>query len=102
MAAKFCVKDGCYEVAVAAARSREHCRTHYNTEVLAGVDLVRFEVTAESSKARVTDARTQVSHGRGSVVELDPAETNIAALVAAGLGKVVPSKPASKPVKSAP
>ncbi|MEO3923010.1 hypothetical protein ABGB07_03890 [Micromonosporaceae bacterium B7E4] len=97
MAAEFCIITGCYEVAVAAARSRKHCRPHYDSEVLAGVELVKFEVTAESPKARVTDARTQVSHGRGSVVELDPAETNIAALVAAGLGKVVPSKPASKP-----
>lgn len=95
-AAKFC-KLGDYQVAIKGARSDEYCRDHYNSEILARVDLVKFEVTAESPKARVTDARTQVSHGRGSVVELDPAETNIAALVAAGLGKVVPSKPASKP-----
>lgn len=87
MPAKFCVMPECYEVAVGAARSRDHCRDHYNSEVLAGVDLIRFEVTAPAG--RVTDARTQTSHGRGAVVELDPAETNIPALVAAGLGKVV-------------
>jgi hypothetical protein len=87
MPAKFCTMDGCHDVAVGAARSRDHCRAHYFSEVLAGVDLVRFEVTAPAG--RVTDARTQVSAGKGSVVELDPAETNIAALVAAGLGKVV-------------
>lgn len=93
MAAQFCAIDGCYEVTIGGARSREHCRGHYNGEVLAKVELVRFEVTA----GRVTDARTQVSHGPGTVVELDPAETNVAALVAAGLGKV-----ATKPAKAEP
>lgn len=97
-AAKFCKLDD-YEVAIKGARSGEYCRSHYNSEILAGVDLVKFEVTAASPMARVTDARTQVSHGRGNVVELDPAETNIAALVAAGLGKVV--KPEPKPAKPA-
>lgn len=100
MGPKFC-KMGDYQPAIKAARSSDYCREHYNSEVLAGVELVRFEVTAESNKARVTDARTQVSHGRGNVVELDPQETNIAALVAAGLGKVVQTKAASKPTPKA-
>lgn len=101
MLPKFCSK-GDYQPAIKAARSNELCRDHYNSEILAGVELVRFEVTAESPKARVTDARTQVSHGRGHVVELDPEETNIAALVAAGLGRVVPAKPAAdKPAAKA-
>lgn len=91
MPAKFCTMPECHDVAVGAARSRDHCRTHYLSEVLAGVDLVRFEVTAAAG--RVTDARTQVSAGKGAVVELDPAETNVAALVAAGLGKVVVAHP---------
>lgn len=92
MPAKFCRVDGCYNVAIGAARSRVHCRPHYNSDVLKGVELVKFEVTAGA----VTDARTQVSHGKGNVVELDPAETNIAALVAGGLGKVVAAKAPAK------
>lgn len=91
MAAEFCVMDGCYEVAIGAARSRKHCRGHYNSEVLADADLIRFEVTADAG--RVTDARTQVSHGKGAIVELDPQETRVAVLVAAGLGRVVTDHP---------
>lgn len=91
MPAKFCV-NGDNNVAVAGPRSREHCRDCYNSNVLKGVELIKFEVTAGA----VTDARTQVSHGKGNVVELDPAETNIAALVAGGLGKVVAAKAPAK------
>lgn len=90
MPAKFCVKSGCHEVAIGAARSRDHCRGHYNADVLAGVELTKVEVLA----GRVTDARTQVSQGKGQVVEVDPAETNVAGLVAAGVAKVVAGKPA--------
>lgn len=97
MLPKLC-KMGDYEPAIKAARSSDHCRSHYNSEVLAGVELIQFEVTAD--RGRVTDARTQVSHGKGSVVEIDPEETNIAALVAAGLGRVIlPAKPATKAAK---
>lgn len=99
-AAKFCV-NGDYRPAVAAARSRDHCRECYNTEVLgAATDLLQFEVTADN--ARVTDVRTQVSHGKGSVVTLDPTETNVAALVAAGIGKVrLPDTKPAKPGRAA-
>ena len=96
MKPKLCRMDD-YQPAVKAARSSDYCREHYNSHVLAGVELVKFEVTAD--KGRVTDARTQVWHGKGHVVEVDPAETNIAALVASGVGKVVQAKPktADKP-----
>lgn len=93
MAAKFCVK-GDYQVAVKAARSSDFCREHYRTEVLAGVDLLRCEVVGV---APVTDARTQASIPPGQVVELDPEETNVAALVAAGAVKVVPAAPKAQP-----
>lgn len=98
MLPKLC-KMGDYEPAVKAARSSDYCRGHYNSEVLAGVELLRFEVTAD--KGRVTDARTQVSHGKGHIVEIDPMETNVAALVAAGLGKVVQAKPQARAAKPA-
>lgn len=99
MVPKFC-KMGDYQPAIKAVRSDEHCREHYNSEVLAGVELLRFEVTAETG--RVTDARTQVSHGKGSTVDLDPAETNVAALVAAGLGRVVPAEQKPAAAKATP
>lgn len=104
MPANFCIVDGCYEAAVGAARSRQHCRGHYLSEVLAGVELVRCEVVGtergrRGEQCRVTDARTAQSVGRGGVVELDPEETNIAALVAAGAVKVLPNA-AAKAVKA--
>lgn len=100
MTAKFCCRDDCFEVAVRAARSSLHCRPHYLEDVLAGVELVRFEVT--SPTAKITDCVDQVSKGRGYIVHLDPAETDVAMLVAAGLGRVVAkpvAKPAEKPAK---
>lgn len=95
MAAKFCVK-GDNQVAIKAARSSDHCRDHYRTEVLAGVELLRCEVTGV---APVTDARTQVSVPAGQAVELDPMETDIAALVAAGAVKVLPAAKAEPKAK---
>lgn len=107
-AARFCTVDGCHEVAAGARRSRVHCRRHYNSEVLAGVELVRFEVTAGATpKGRrpgVVDVRTQRTVYAGGVAMLDPAETNIAALVAAGVGRVVTDEPSAadgKPAKKA-
>lgn len=105
-APKFCTVSGCYEIAVREPRSQNHCRGHYATEILSGVELIRFEVTAQprfvGGKARrpgVVDARTGQTVHAGGVVELDPAGTNIAALVAAGLGKVVPG-PAAEATKA--
>jgi hypothetical protein len=98
---KFCTHDGCYEVAIRAPRSKDHCRTHYREHVLAHVEaeLVRFEVT--SQWAKITDCTDQVSKGKGNIVTLDPEETTIAALVAAGLGRVIAAKPATKAGKPA-
>lgn len=95
MPAKFCCETDCYEPAIGAARSRDHCRGHYNTLILAAADdLIAFEVTATNG-IKVTDCRTQVGIGPRGVATLDPRETNVAALVAAGIGKVVPpAKPA--------
>lgn len=95
MPAKFCVQQ-CGRVAVKAPRSTGHCRECYNRLILPTVELMWLEVTAD--QVRVTDARTQQSHGKGSVVALDPVETNVAALVASGIGRVVPA-PDSKPSK---
>lgn len=99
--AKFCVVDGCFNAAVKAARSGAHCRSCYNRDILAAADdLIQFEVTAGSG-AKVTDCRTQTGVGPGGVATLDPRETNVAALVAAGLGKVVPSAVPAKSGKAA-
>jgi hypothetical protein len=98
--AKFCAVPGCQQVAVKTARTTTLCRQCYNTTVLPTVGLVWLEVTGP---APVTDARTQQSAGKGSVVALDPAETNVAALVAGGAGKVVDAPAhvkASKPPKA--
>lgn len=100
MPAKFCAKDGCMRVAVRAPRSSELCRECYNADIMPTVEMVMFRVTATSG-AKVTDARTQQSRGNGHVVELDPAETNVAALVAAGLGEVVVDAKPARPAKTA-
>jgi hypothetical protein len=94
MPAKFCAEDGCYEVAIGAARSRDHCRPHYRDLVLKDVELIRCQVVCAASgrngeRAGVTDARTNVTVYAPGIVELDPAETNIAAVVAAGAVKVL-------------
>jgi hypothetical protein len=84
MKARLCA-EGDYKAAVKAARSADHCREHYRTKILAGVDLLKCKVIGV---APVTDARTQASVPTGGTVELDEAETNIAALVAAGVIEV--------------
>ncbi|MGH8575343.1 MAG: hypothetical protein ACREXJ_00155 [Gammaproteobacteria bacterium] len=92
---KFCVVDGCHEVAIGTRRSRDHCREHYVAEVLDKADLVRCEVVGPCP---ITDARTTKGVTRGGLVELDPDETHIAQLVYAGHVKVLPAaKPASQP-----
>lgn len=96
---EFCVVDGCFEIAGRWARSRKHCRPHYESEILANVELVRCEVIGGTGRrgeeVRVTDARTQRSVGRGGVVELDPEETKILAVVAAGAVKILPGAAAT-------
>lgn len=100
MTVKFCV-NGDYQVAIKAARSADHCRDCYVAEVLDKADdLLVAEVVGA---APVTDARTQESVAPGGEVVLDPAATNVAALVAAGAVKVsgprkkaTPAKPADK------
>lgn len=92
MPAVFCTEPGCDRVAVgvgywqgrggninpAQPRPRR-CRAHYLE--LCGGEFVRFEVTGD---ARLVDARTGESMGRGHVIELDPVATNVRALAAAG------------------
>lgn len=102
-AAKFCVTTDCYEAAIGAARSRDHCGPCYRALVLAEADdLCLVEVTGtragrRDEVCRVTDCVTRVSHPAPAHVWLDPAETNVAALVAAGAVKVIrigPHEPA--------
>lgn len=101
--AGFCVVAGCFTPAIGAARSRKHCREHYRTEVLAGVELVAAEVLAgfgsRGETAAVADAFTGEDVTFGNVVRLDPAETNILALVQGGIVKVLPSPAAEAALK---
>jgi hypothetical protein len=90
---KFCVNPGCFEVAVGAARSRDHCREHYLSEVLKDAELVRCEVIGSH---RITDARTGNGVAKGGVVEIDPTETHVVQLVAAGHVRVIAAKPSVK------
>lgn len=98
MPAKFCVRTGCYEVAIGAARSREHCSTHYRDVLAEADDLVLAEVTATTSGrrgevARVTCCVAREGRQAPERVWLDPAETNVAALVAAGAVRVLSAGP---------
>lgn len=97
--AQFCAKDDCYEVAIGVSRwDRQqepvstHCRAHYLSDVLG--ETVRCEVVGPM---RITDVRTLKGVAKGSVVEVDPLETNVLQLVAAGHVKVLPA--AKKAVK---
>lgn len=104
MAQKFCAHEGCYLVAARKPRSGDYCGEHYLTDVLAGVELVRAEVVGGTGRrgeeCRVTDARTGQSRGAGQIVELDPVGTSIAAVVAAGAVRILPS-PAAEALKTA-
>lgn len=100
MPAKFCATKGCYEVAVKTARRDDLCRAHQR-EAVTSVPFIRVQVVGP---AEVTDARTQIAAGQGSVVELDPVETTperLAALVAAGHVKVL-SVPGDEPADAKP
>lgn len=83
-----------------SARPNDECRGHYLETF--GAELVRFEVTAP---VEISDVRTGEAVGRGGIVELDPVETNVAMLIAAGFGRVVvdakpaEDKPAGKAAK---
>jgi hypothetical protein len=106
---EFCAEDDCYEVAVGFGRwegrgalRNDHpkrprrCRPHH-LAAIAG-QIVRCQVIAPEDLA-IVDVRTGRDVAAPDVVELDPAETNIAALVAGGLVKVLASdaKAAAKP-----
>lgn len=89
-----CIAPGCFKGAIGAARSRKHCRTHYRSEVLADVDLVEATVIADGvdprgTPAAVADALTGEDVTLGNVVRLDPAETNILALIQGGIVELV-------------
>jgi hypothetical protein len=97
---KFCVVGGCNDVAIRGARSMDHCRPHYRSEVLAkATDLVTCEVIASRGSrgeaAGVTDCVTNETVRFGATVTLDPQETQIPALVAGGIVKVL-----ARPVKT--
>lgn len=100
---RFCAHKGCFEAAIMTKRSDDLCRSHYRTDILAKVDLVEAEVIpsngSRGESAGVTDAVTNATVRQGTV-RLDPAETNIAALVYGGIIKVTPSK-AAEAVKAA-
>lgn len=96
MADQFCAVDGCFEVAIGVSRwDREkrpvstHCRGHYLTDVL--TETVRCEVVGPM---RISDCRIMQGVARGGVVEVDPLETNVLQLVAAGHVKVLPKQSA--------
>lgn len=103
---QFCVEDGCHEVTVGVGRwegrgpvrnphpRREaiRCRAHLVASI--EDELVRCQVVGEH---KIVDFRTGASVGKPGLVELDPAETNIAALVSERLVKVLPSTPAAEP-----
>jgi hypothetical protein len=93
MKPRLCVA-GDYRAAVKAPRSSDFCRDCYREQILRDVALLKCEVIGA---APITDARTQESVNPGGVVELDEAESNIAALVAAGSIKVL--APAKAPAK---
>lgn len=100
----FCTITGCYEVAIGAARSRQHCRAHYRSEILANAtDLVTCEVVAgvgsRGESAGVTDAVTNETVRQGGTVVLDPRETNVAALVAGGTVRVIKADQSVKATK---
>lgn len=86
MAVKFCTHARCNKVAVRTGRSDEHCRSHYATDVLPTVQLVRCKVVGP---AQIIDARTDEPVDPGGDVELDPEVTNIAALVYAQLVEII-------------
>jgi hypothetical protein len=93
---RFCSKAGCFEVAIKTARTDDLCRKDYRADVLAVADdLVRAEVLCDRGSrgedTGVTDAVTNQTVYFGGVVTLDPRETNLAALVAGGIVKILPS-----------
>lgn len=94
-ALQMCAVPGCPEVGTGQPRSRRHCGPHYRSEVLAGVELVRCEVTG---RFPVVDARTGEDVPPGGTVELDPLATQIPALIAGGMVRIAPA-PAVKAEK---
>lgn len=100
---RFCSHGECFEAAIRGARATDKCRTHYRELLAAADDLVACEVTTtpeglNGEASGVTDAITNETVRPGGTVTLDPRETNIAALVAGGIVRVIPS-PAAKALK---
>lgn len=107
---EFCTEDGCFELGVGVgywqgrrgtenpARPRKRrCRGHYVG--ICGPEFVRCTVVSETVEA-VVDARTGADIEFGGTVELDPVCTNIAALVGAGIVKVVKAEAKAEPKKA--
>ncbi len=107
----FCAATGCFDAVVGVGYwqgrqgtenplppwPNDMCRIHHLERIEPG--LVRCKVVGP---ARIVDTRTTTSVAMPGEVELDPVETNIAALVYAGYVKVLPatkSAAASKTTK---
>ncbi len=107
MEIKSCLREHCFEAAIRAPRSTGLCRGHYVealdaddpalTTSIAATPLVRCEVIGQSP---ITDARTCCGVVAGELVDLDPVETNITALVYGGHVKVLPAGKAAKTSKA--
>jgi hypothetical protein len=86
MAIKFCTEAKCTQIAIGAFRSRVHCRTHYLKLVepfLVTAKVICAEPGARGEVPGVAGV-DGVTVRAGGTVRLDPAETNLAALVYAG------------------
>ena len=99
---KPCAREGCFSPAVGVSSWNpdvkpevRFCRDDYLGQVL-GDTGVFAEVTGP---LEITDVRTQTGVGLGGVVELDPRQADITALVYAGHIKVVPAPKKAKPAE---
>jgi hypothetical protein len=83
-AVQFCVRDGCYEVAIGGHQSTPNnlCRPHWQEAVKP--DVVECEVVGDATIVSYDD----IDVTKGGTVELHPGETHIAQLVYAGFVKV--------------
>jgi hypothetical protein len=100
---KPCAREGCFAPAVGVSRwnptekpETRYCRDDYLDLVL-GERGVVAEVTGPFE---ITDVRTQTGVGLGGLVELDPRQSNVTALVYAGHVKVVTAPKKAKPAES--
>lgn len=96
MEIKYC-ESGDRRIAVGTGnRPIRWCRECYVKEH--GAEFVQCKVTVADPRLEVACARTGKDVGRSGVVWLDPAETNIIALVYGGIVEEVPGK-AKTPAK---